>query len=83
MLGRLAGRAIRLHLVARRSVSNASGPKKTSLWPWVIGTGLVGGSGYFFFRNSSDPAQSSDPIKAASDIINVPYNDKSITSHMY
>lgn len=58
-------------LVGRRlaSTSAGSGAKKGSMWPWALGVGLVAGSSYYFFtRPSSDPK---DPIKTASDIINV------------
>lgn len=70
--GRLSGRMpAASRWVGRRmaSTSTGSGAKKTSLWPWALGAGLVAGSSYYFFtRPSADPK---DPIKTASDIINV------------
>lgn len=68
-----ARRAVALGLGKRMMTtasSSGAASRKVRLWPWVTGVGLVAGSGYYFFaggKTSSD----SDPVKTASDIINV------------
>ncbi len=72
MWSRLGSRvASRSSASFRRSMSTTvpNAERSTRIWPWIIGSGLVAGSAYYFMKGPG--SAKTDPIKTAADIINV------------
>lgn len=67
-LPRLAQLSLRRGLSA--DAANRLQAKKPSVWPWLVGLGLAGASGYYLLAGPKAKDES-DPLKAATDIINV------------